>query len=191
MNHVIDAIEGIANKMSRNVEIKARVTNPVRFKELAHALSGQDPIVIEQEDIFFKVGSGRLKLRKFSPERGELIFYKRSNTHGPKLSEYETYKTTDPVSLARTLDIALPIIGNVIKVRRVFMYGQTRIHFDEVKDLGNFMELEVVLNDAQTAEEGQTICSYVMQALEIKDEDLIDCAYIDMVHGKASVVKSS
>lgn len=175
--------------MASNVEIKAKVINPERFNELARNLSGEDPIIIEQEDTFFKVGSGRLKLRKFSPERGELIFYKRPNLHGPKLSEYETYKTNDPESLARTLDIAIPIVGSVVKVRRLYMVGQTRIHFDEVKGLGTFMELEVVLRHDQSVGDGQEICSEIMKALEIEDKDLIDRAYVDLISDNTSSKK--
>ena len=37
------------------------------------------------------------------------------------------------------------------------MIGQTRVHCDEVEGLGDFMELEVVLDDNQTTQEGQDI----------------------------------
>ena len=50
-------------KMPRNVEIKARVENLESLKALAKDLCGQDPTVIEQEDTFFVVPKGRLKLR--------------------------------------------------------------------------------------------------------------------------------
>ena len=33
--------------------------------------------------------------------------------------------------------------GEVRKIRRVYISDQTRIHADQVEDLGNFMELEV------------------------------------------------
>lgn len=63
----------------------------------------------------------------------------------------------------------------------MFLIGQTRIHIDKVEDLGNFMELEVVLNQCQTFEDGQQIAKDLQSKLEVKDEDLIDCAYIDLL----------
>lgn len=49
----------------RNVEIKAKVHNVSKLIETARALAGEGPKVIKQNDIFFKVSQGRLKLRTF------------------------------------------------------------------------------------------------------------------------------
>lgn len=64
------------------------------------------------------------------------------------------------------------------------MVGQTRIHIDTVMDLGNFMELEVVLQPEQTIAEGEQIARLLQVKLEVKDEDLLDCAYMDMLEKK-------
>ena len=49
--------------MPRNVEIKARVTDPVSLTEKAKALAGEDGLFVEQIDTFFNAINGRLKLR--------------------------------------------------------------------------------------------------------------------------------
>lgn len=64
------------------------------------------------------------------------------------------------------------------------MVGQTRVHIDTVKDLGSFMELEVVLRPEQSTEEGQAIAKDLQDKLGVKDEDLIDCAYVDLLDKK-------
>ena len=50
-----------------------------------------------------------------------------------------------------------------------------------VKGLGRFIELEVVLAPGQSPEEGEKIAERFRAALDIRDEDLIDCAYMDMM----------
>lgn len=50
--------------MPRNVEIKARVSNLKEMTDKAQVLANDVGTVIQQEDTFFKVPNGRLKLRK-------------------------------------------------------------------------------------------------------------------------------
>ena len=50
--------------MPANVEIKARVDDVDELKEIARHLSDSEATVIPQEDVFFNVPNGRLKLRK-------------------------------------------------------------------------------------------------------------------------------
>ena len=59
--------------------------------------------------------------------------------------------------------------------------GHTRIHFDQVKDLGNFIELEFVMQDNTSKNEALQTVQTLMEKLEIQDNHLIDTAYIDMV----------
>ena len=74
--------------MARNIEIKARVESIEALARKAAAIADEGPIEIIQDDTFFRCESGRLKLRAFSSEEGELIFYRRANQHGPKESFY-------------------------------------------------------------------------------------------------------
>ncbi len=49
--------------MPRNVEIKAKVADPEKLHSLAMALTNSCGEILLQEDTFFVVPSGRLKLR--------------------------------------------------------------------------------------------------------------------------------
>ena len=61
------------------------------------------------------------------------------------------------------------------------MVGQTRIHLDDVEGLGHFMELEVVMREDQSDAEGQVIAEDLMRRLEVREEALIDGAYMDLI----------
>jgi len=82
-----------------------------------------------------------------APDKGELIYYERADQEGPKHSEYHLARTHDPENLKTVLSMAFGIRGVVVKSRYLFMVGQTRIHLDDVEGLGQFIELEVVLED--------------------------------------------
>ena len=55
-----------------------------------------------------------------------------------------------------------------------------------VLGVGNFLELEVVLQDGQKPEEGMAIATDLMEALRVKKEDLIAGAYIDLISQNSS-----
>jgi predicted adenylyl cyclase CyaB len=167
--------------MPANIEIKARVRDFESLQASAAQLSNAPCQTISQEDTFFQVPQGRLKLRELSPHHGQLIYYQRQDISGPKHSEYQIYETDDPAGLKIILAKAYGIRGVVAKIRYLYMVGQTRIHVDDVKGLGKFMELEVVLQPGQTDSEGQAIAESLMHKLGIEDTDLIDSAYMDMI----------
>jgi adenylate cyclase class IV len=54
-----------------------------------------------------------------------------------------------------------------------------------VEGLGQFMELEVVMNDGQTDAEGQAIAEDLMTRLGVRKEDLLEGAYIDLLEKNA------
>lgn len=108
-----------------------------------------------------------------------LVQYDRSNTTGPKLSEYNLYETADAEMLNKTLSASVGVLGEVVKTRHLFLHGQTRIHLDQVKGLGPFLEFEVVLRPEQTIEEGTAIADEMMEIFEIAKDDLLAGAYLD------------
>lgn len=167
--------------MAKNIEIKARVRDIERVAEIAARLSDSPEEVLQQEDIFFNVPQGRLKLRIFSGGAGQLIFYERDDLPQPKASSYFLSKVDDPYSLLEVLSRALGVRGIVKKIRRLYLVDHTRVHLDEVEGLGNFLELEVVLRENQSEEDGRKIAQDLMQQLEIDESDLLSGAYVDMM----------
>ena len=167
--------------MPNNIEIKARVNDGFTLENRIRNLAKTEPIVLSQEDIFFNVPHGRLKLRISSPDKGELIFYDRPNITGPKQSAYCKSETNDPQGLREVLIKALGMKGIVRKIRKLYLYKQTRIHIDDVEGLGHFVELEVMLQDNQTPEDGIAIAENLMVQLHIEKQDLVDIAYIDLM----------
>ena len=166
--------------MPANIEIKARAHDFRRQKQIAQALSDTPEKVLEQEDTFFVTKSGRLKLRILDPEHGELIYYQRADQDGPRQSQYQIARTHEPAALKALLMAALPVRGTVKKRRALYLAGQTRIHLDEVEGLGQFLELEYVLRSDETSENGLQVVQEIIQRLNIRPEDLVPQAYMDL-----------
>ncbi len=167
--------------MPTNIEIKARIATMERVRQQAHRRATSPVSHLEQCDVFFHVPFGRLKLRSFPSGPAELIAYHRPDIQGPKASNYRIVEVTNPSEMRALLAGALGELGTITKRRELIMIDQTRVHLDDVSDLGTFMELEVVLGDNDTHERGLQIAHELMKYFEIPPDDLIDCAYIDLL----------
>jgi predicted adenylyl cyclase CyaB len=165
----------------RNVEVKARVESVAVLVPRVAALADRGPFEIEQDDAFFACAAGRLKLRTLANDDGELIFYRRSDEAGPKESSYVLAKTSAPDSLRDVLALAYGYAGRVQKHRTLFLVGRTRVHLDRVRGLGEFLELEVVLEDGEPAEVGVREAHRLMARLGVEPSQLVGGAYVDLL----------
>jgi predicted adenylyl cyclase CyaB len=171
--------------MPSNVEIKARIASVEALLPVALALSDDKHLQrIHQDDTFFAVPHGRLKLRVFGDGSGELIHYLRPDATGPKLSDYVLVPVVEPDSLREALVRANGLVGRVRKHRILALVGPTRIHLDQVEGLGDFLELEVTLRDGQTAAEGTAIAHDLMDRLGVQPDDLVQGAYLDLLRAR-------
>ena len=171
--------------MPRNIEIKAYVPDVEAVARIASAIADQGPFELEQDDTFFPCESGRLKLRAFSSEAGELIFYRRPDQQGPKDSFY-LVSTNFRARNSAANSIACLWPGRPRSEAPYSVYvGRTRVHLDSVQDLGHFLELEVVLNDGEPAERGIREAHELMARLGVEPSQLVEGAYVDLLAEKS------
>ena len=167
--------------MARNVEIKARARNFERQVRLAEVIETGGVQRLVQEDTFFLVPAGRLKLREFGDGSGELIQYERSDSVAPSESHYVCAQAEKPAMLKEALSRALGVRAVVRKKRTVYLVGRTRVHLDRVEGLGDFLELEVVLRPGEDPARGVEIAEELMAQLEIDRQDLVEPAYVHLL----------
>jgi len=99
-----------------NVEIKAKCQNQNSIREILKLNKADFKGIDRQIDTYFKVNSGRLKLREGNIENS-LIFYERENKEGPKQSNVILFKTTKDSSLKEILTKLFEILAIVDKNR--------------------------------------------------------------------------
>jgi predicted adenylyl cyclase CyaB len=167
--------------MTRNVEIKARTSDWAALRKGVAEVSDSGPELLLQRDTFYAVPKGRLKLREFAEGTAELIYYERPDKIGLKTSRYTRTQIADAASMRELLGHILETKAVVSKRREVFLVDNTRIHLDEVDNLGTFIELEVVLTESQTDSDGERIASDLMERLGVRRADLVEQAYVDLL----------
>jgi predicted adenylyl cyclase CyaB len=167
--------------VSRNIEIKARIASVEALIPRVEAIASEGPVAIRQDDTYFVCGAGKLKLRAFSQSEGELIYYRRPNELGPKESFYLRAPTTAPDVLRESLTLAYGQIGRVQKHRTLFLAGRTRIHLDRVSGMGDFLELEVVLEENEPSEAGKREADDLLVQLGVEPSQLIEGGYLDLL----------
>jgi adenylate cyclase class 2 len=165
-----------------NIEIKAKCFHPQKVEAFLVSANAIFKGTDNQKDTYFNVPIGRLKLRQGNIENN-LIFYKRNDQKGPKQSDFHLMRMADATGMENLLAEALGIKVIVEKKRKIFFLDNIKIHLDEVPQLGSFVEIEAsnVTNPLLTVEELYKQCADLMKHFEIKDEDLIENSYSDML----------
>jgi predicted adenylyl cyclase CyaB len=163
------------------IEIKAKCNNPKNIEQILKSLNADFKGIDHQIDTYFDVPNGRLKLRQGTIEN-HLIFYHRANQAGPKQSNVMLYPSPNSEMLKEILSTA---IGNKViidKKRQIYFIDNVKFHIDEVKGLGNFMEIEAIDKDGSVGiTKLNEQCTYYMKLLQVKTEDLIECSYSDLL----------
>ena len=162
--------------------MKARCSNPSKVRHLLLQQPNIQFIGIDsQVDTYFKIPSGRLKLREGNIENS-LIYYDRENKKDAKKSDVTLYKSTEIASLKAALVAALPILIVVEKKREIYFIDHIKLHIDTLTSLGSFLEIEVIdANDAMDISEMRQQCERYMKLLDIQKEDLMEHSYSEML----------
>ena len=164
-----------------NVEIKAFCSDPQKVEELLLKAGADYKGEDHQLDTYFNTSNGRLKLREGNIENA-LIFYRRENQEGPKVSNVILYKTSPESNLKQILAESSGIKVLVDKRRKIFFIGNVKFHIDQVLSLGSFVEIEAIDQKGEGNRDAlHKQCEDFMSLLGIKTADLISESYSDML----------
>ncbi len=163
--------------MPRNLEIKVKLSSHKEVKSIIKKNKIGFAGLLIQKDIYYKVNNGLLKLRI---ENGNqtLIFYDRNEKSKKRWSDYhllEIKNTDGNKYLTKFLDV----LAIVNKKRELYLFNNTRIHLDYVKNLGYFLELETkVVNGLRDAEKR---FAHLVGLLNLNDKEEIRASYKDLL----------
>ncbi|MCD4705390.1 CYTH domain-containing protein, partial [bacterium] len=128
------------------------------------------------------VNQGRLKLREGDIEKN-LIFYQRENQKNVKRCDAVIISFPETEQIRDLLTRANEVLVVIDKKREIYFINNVKFHIDQVKDLGSFVEIEAIDEGDYLNEEGKLLqqCQKYLNLFEIKDKDLIDCSYSDLL----------
>ena len=169
----------------RNVELKAHDPDPVRTLERALAAGAEERALLRQRDTYFAVPHGRLKLREEEPGGATLIAYERPDDASERVSNYRLVAIADSDELRAALTAANGVSAVVVKRRRLLMWQTVRIHLDEVRGLGSFVELEAVAEPGSDLHRERAQVAELRLLLDIRDEALREGSYADALGARA------
>ena len=167
--------------MPINIEIKAKCSDPNHIRNVLRSRGAEFKGTDHQIDTYFKVNSGRLKLREGKIENF-LIYYNRENQKGPKQSNIILFKTQPGSNLKEILTKAMGVLVIVEKEREIYFINNVKFHIDKVKNLGNFIEIEA--RDYQGSFGKERLldqCKEYIKLFEINEKDLIKESYSDLL----------
>jgi adenylate cyclase, class 2 len=169
-----------------NVEIKAKCSDASFIRNYLLSKGADFKGLDEQTDTYFNVTNGRLKLREGNIENN-LIFYERSNQAGPKSSHFHLVKIEDANELKEVLTKSNGIKVVVKKRREIYYINNVKFHIDEVPELGSFVEIEAGnVKVDYSKDQLQEQCDFYVKEFGVKEEDLIEVSYSDMLLKKVT-----
>ncbi len=166
---------------SLSLEIKARCSDPSRIRRILLVRGASFKGLDRQVDTYFRVPSGRLKLREGDIENA-LIYYKRNDQKRSKKCDAMLFPCEKKTPLKKLLTVALGVLTVVDKKREIYFIQNAKFHIDRVKRLGNFVEIEVFGRKGGTGvAKLRKQCEFYQKLLGIRAQDLVADSYSDQL----------
>jgi adenylate cyclase, class 2 len=164
-----------------NFEFKAKVADVSVYENKLLTLNPKFIGTDNQIDTYFNATKGRLKLREGNIENS-LIHYDRTNVASSKQSNIILYKHQPDSALKQILLLQLGVKIVIDKVRKIYFIDNVKFHFDTVKTLGTFIEVEAIDNQGSFAiADLKQQCNYYFKFFDLKTSQLIDKSYSDLM----------
>lgn len=162
--------------MPLNLELKIKVNSHKQIESALKKNGAEFKGILKQKDVYYKTKTGLLKLR-IEGKSFTLIKYLRDEK-GKRWSNYELLDLRGK-NPEKYLESILNIDAVVEKKRKLYLYDNTRVHLDEVKGLGNFLELETLLVAGKS--DATRRFDFVKQMLGIENHEQIRASYRNLI----------
>jgi len=163
--------------MPVNLELKIKVESHIPFRKILNNTGAENRGVLKQKDVYYSVPSGLLKLRIENGDES-LIFYERDESGKKRWSDYRViyFKSKNSEKIFSSLFETETVVE---KKRELFLFDDTRIHLDTVKNLGKFLELETLV--VRGKKDAQKRFDKIVELLKLDTSKQIRNSYRDLM----------
>jgi predicted adenylyl cyclase CyaB len=177
-------LHGASLETMKNLELKVQLNQQI-MTDLKAQLQSCYAETLIQTDTYFVSEQSRFKLREESGKQAYLIRYQRPNLQEAKESNYLFYPVSD-------VKLFLAVFGDTLqeelKVKKqralYFPKPHIRVHLDQVEELGDFLEIEIILSKDISIAVAQEEMQELQQWLHIENLKKINCGYRELLQEK-------
>lgn len=173
-------LPGTSVEEIKNLEIKVQLDQRT-LSNLLEQLSPYYSETVIQTDTYFATNEGRLKLREEKDRTSYLIRYQRPNVEEAKESHCFFYPIGNASLFLSVLGDCLREEIKVKKQRAVYMLKpHIRVHLDQVENLGDFLEIEILLSREIPLAAAEIEMQELQERLQIGHLPKINCGYREL-----------
>lgn len=163
--------------MPINLELKLEVKSHRILRGRLIDIGADSFGVLNQKDVYYAVPDGLLKLR-IEDGKESLIFYRRDEKGNNRWSDFDFIRFENGGG-EKFLKKIFTIETVVEKRRELFFYENTRVHLDNIKSLGKFLELETLVLKGKV--EAKLRFEKIIKLLELDISKQIKKSYRDLL----------
>jgi predicted adenylyl cyclase CyaB len=162
--------------MPLNLEIKIKTETHEPALNVLKELNADFVKELNQKDVYYKLPGALLKLR-IEDDGESIIKYNRDEVNPDRFSDYEVvyFKNTGTEKFFNSI---FQVETVVEKKRLLYLYKNTRVHLDTVKDLGTFMEFETLVLKGK--DDAKDRFNFLIEKFGIDTEKQIKGSYRDL-----------
>jgi len=162
-----------------NFEFKAHLRDAAHVRAALKRQRARFLGTDRQVDTYFRVPSGRLKVREGRLENS-LIFYRRTNTAHARRSSVELMPLPRRNSVRVILSRVMGVLAVVDKRREIYFVGNVKIHLDRVRGLGTFVEVEAMTRSGDIRKVRAQAAKF-QKLFAISPKDIVPQSYSDLI----------
>jgi len=165
----------------QTIEFKAELRNIGAARQQCQLLGAQREGVIAQRDTSFRMTDGRLLKRESDSGKAiQWVYYHRPDRVSPRMCNYTIL--TDAQAKRRWGTRSLRPWLLVEKTRELWTFGEVRIHLDEVKELGSFLELDAMVSRRFNVKACHEAIARLRETFSPVLGEPISASYADLLH---------